>query len=67
MMALIKKPLAAPAPSSDKPEATEQGRQMEEQRKLWRHQQAGPVLEALKQWLKGNCRWLLGARSAGGR
>jgi hypothetical protein len=39
-------------PPADEPEATEQRRQREEQRQRWRHQQAGPVLQALKHWLE---------------
>lgn len=48
---VIERELPPLLPPVDEPGAAEQRRQREEQRKLWRGQQAGPVLEALKQWL----------------
>src|SRR5204863_439162 len=39
-------------PPGDDAEAAQQRRQREEQRKLWRQQQAGPVLAEMKKWLE---------------
>jgi transposase len=47
----IERELPPLLPPCDEPEAGDKRRQREEQRKLWRLQHAGPVLEALKQWL----------------
>ena len=48
----IERELLPLLPPGDDPEAAQQRRQREEQRKLWRQQQAGPVLAELKQWLQ---------------
>jgi hypothetical protein len=47
----IERELPPLLPPGDDAEAAQQRRQREEQRKLWRQQQAGPVLAEFKQWL----------------
>jgi transposase len=47
----IERELPPLLPPCDDPETAEQRRQREEQRRLWRQQQARPVLEELKKWL----------------
>jgi hypothetical protein len=49
---VIERELPPLLPLGDDAEAAQQRRQREEQRKLWRQQQAGPVLAELKKWLE---------------
>lgn len=48
----IERDLPPLLPAADEPDGADKRRQREEQRKQWRQRQAGPVLEALKQWLE---------------
>jgi hypothetical protein len=49
---VIERELPPLLPPGDNTEAAQQRRQQEEQRKLWRQQQAGPVVAELKKWLE---------------